>query len=67
MTMSIELKEEFKTDVSISNPGYLRIRQEGVQVLLSAGQVKTLLKWLEDGNGLSLEADWNNGIDEIDV
>lgn len=64
--MRMELKEEFKTDIYRSERGYLVITQDGVRIKLSGGQLVKLLKWLEDGNGLNLEADWNNGIDQAE-
>lgn len=64
--MRMELKEEFTTNASVTDDGYLVISQEEMTVTLSGGQVKTLLKWLEDGNGLSLESSWNNGADMVE-
>ena len=64
--MRMELKEEFKTNASITDDGYLIISQEEMVVTLSGGQVETLLKWLQDGSGLSLERDWNNGADLVE-
>lgn len=60
--MRMELKEELKTMVSRSDEGYLFILQDGVKVKLSGGQVEKIVKWLQDGNGLNLESDWNNGV-----
>ena len=64
--MAIELKEEFRTDASVTDSGYLALKQGGAQVLLSASQVKILLEWLQDGNGLSLEQNWDNGVDQVE-
>lgn len=60
--MRMELKEELKTTVSISPDGYMFILQDGVKVKLSGGQVEKVLQWLQDGNGLNLKSDWNNGV-----
>lgn len=60
--MRMELKEEFKTTVSRNDDGYLFIIQGDVKVKISGGQVEKIVKWLQEGNGLNLEADWNNGI-----
>lgn len=64
--MGIELKEEFKTDASVTDAGYLTLRQGGDQILMSASQVKILLEWLQDGNGLRLEQNWDNGVDQVE-
>lgn len=63
--MGIEFKEELRVDVHATDDGYLEIRQDGARILISAGQVKKLLSWLEDGNGLSIEQDWNNGVHQV--
>lgn len=60
--MRMELKEELKTTVSISADGYMFILQDGVKVKMSGGQVEKVLQWLQDGNGLNLKSDWNNGV-----
>lgn len=64
--MGIEMKPEVETRISSTDEGYVNISQEGVFVSLSAGQVEQLLTWLENGAGLAIETDWNNGIRELD-
>lgn len=64
--MRIEFKEELKTTVSKSAEGYVFILQDGAKVKLSGGQVEKIVKWLQDGNGLALESDWNNGVVQAD-
>lgn len=60
--MRIEMKEELKTTVSTSSEGYLFILQDGVKVKISGAQVEKILQWLQEGNGLNLKSDWNNGV-----
>lgn len=59
--MSLSLKKEIETSIQRTDEGVLVITQEGGKVSLSASQVSALEAWLKDGNGLHLEADWNNG------
>lgn len=59
--MSLTLKKEIETSIQRTDEGVMVITQEGGKVSLSASQVHALEAWLKDGNGLHLEADWNNG------
>lgn len=64
--MSFELKEETRTEIALTERGYLVITQNSRMVRLSANQVKKLLSWLEDGKGLRVEQDWNNGMEGVE-
>lgn len=56
------LKPELPTEINRDDDGFLTIIQKKGRVVLSANQVMEIHKWLEKGNGIHLEADWNNGV-----
>lgn len=61
--MHIVLKKEIDTVFRCDADGYLSISQQGKSVQLSCRQVKILLAQLEDGHGLALESNWNDGLE----
>lgn len=58
----MHLKSVVEAEISRDEDGFLEIKQPNVKVKLSYPQVAQLLEWLSDGNGLNLEADWNDGV-----
>lgn len=61
------IKGAKETEVTRHEDGYVIIRKIEGTVTLAEPQVKALLDWLRNGNGLSAEADWNNGVSKEDV
>ena len=60
----MKLKGAIETEFSRDEDGFLTIRQNHDVVKLSYAQLVIILDWLEEGNGINLDSDWNNGISE---
>lgn len=56
------LKSVEETEIIRDVDGFVTIIQSGGRVMLSADQLDAFLEWLREGNGLSLQADWNKGV-----